>query len=170
ALGSLARSLPISNYHSDAGWYGFAQCRDVRRGHPLCLGLTYREMPPIVERYREKEGSLRNILTALKSVRLALALITYFVMTGILASLVPQGRDVSFYYSSLPVPLAALIVETGFRDFYGSVLFLVPAFLFFANLSVCSAYRFARELKKGRAGRHGPDILHLGLVLLLLGA
>ena len=113
---------------------------------------------------------MRNIFTALRSVRLALVLITYIVMTGILASLVPQGRDASYYFSSLSAPLAALIVETGFRDFYGSVLFLVPAFLFFANLSVCSAFRFARELKKGRAGRHGPDILHLGLVLLLLGA
>ena len=113
---------------------------------------------------------MRNVLAALKSVRLALALITYIVITGIISSLVAQGRDASYYYSSFPAPLASLIIATGFRDFYGSILFFIPVFLFFANLSVCSADRFARELKKGKAGRHGPDILHLGLVLLLLGA
>jgi cytochrome c biogenesis protein len=88
-----------------------------------------------------------TLLKALKSVRLALILIAYLAVTGILASLVPQGSN-----------------------FYGSLLFLVPAFLFFANLIACSTDRFVRELKKGRARRHGPDILHLGLILLVIGA
>ncbi len=113
---------------------------------------------------------MRKLFEALKSVRLALVLISYIAATGVLASLVPQGRDSSYYRSSLPEPLASVVVKTGFSDFYGSPLFLVPAFLFFANLSACSADRLARELRKGRAGRHGPDILHLGLIVLLIGA
>lgn len=79
--------------------------------------------------------------------KLALILIMYLAVSGILASL-----------------------AKGFSGFYGSPFFLIPAFLFFANLAACSAERFARELKKGKARRHGPDILHLGLILLLVGA
>jgi cytochrome c biogenesis protein ResB len=109
-------------------------------------------------------------LKALKSMRLALVLIAYIAVTGILASLLPQGRESSFYYSIMPAPLARLVLFSGFDDFYGSLPFLIPALLFFANLAACSADRFSRELKKGKARRHGPDIIHLGLILLLLGA
>jgi hypothetical protein len=92
---------------------------------------------------------MKRLFKALKSLRLAIILIAYLAVTGVLASLVPQGRG---------------------ADFYGSVFFLIPAFLFFANLAACSADRFARELKKGSGRKHGPDILHLGLILLLIGA
>jgi cytochrome c biogenesis protein ResB len=91
---------------------------------------------------------LRKLFKALRSVKLAIVLIAYLAVTGILASLAPQG----------------------FANFYGSALFLAPAFLFFANLAACSAERFVRERKKGKGRRHGPDILHLGLILLILGA
>ncbi len=113
---------------------------------------------------------MRVVLKALKSMRLALVLIAYFAVTGILSSLLPQGRESSFYYSILPAPLARIVLFSGFDYFYGSLPFLLPALLFFANLAACSADRFLRELKKGKARRHGPDILHLGLILLLLGA
>jgi hypothetical protein len=82
-------------------------------------------------------------------VKLTLVLIGYLLLTGIAASFRSQGHE---------------------SDFYGSLLFYIPAFLFFANLAACSADRFTRELKKGKARRHGPDILHLGLILLLMGA
>jgi cytochrome c biogenesis protein ResB len=114
---------------------------------------------------------VRKLLEALKSVKLALALIAYLILTGILASLVPQGREASFYYSTLPAFAAGLVLGSGFSRFYGSVLFLLPALIFFANLSACSADRFVRERGKSiDRRRHGPDILHLGLILLLVGA
>jgi cytochrome c biogenesis protein ResB len=114
---------------------------------------------------------VRSLFKALRSMGLAVGLIAYLALTGILSSLVPQGREAAYYYSTLPSLAADLVVKTGFRDFYGSPLFLVPAFVFFANLSACAASRLAREWKKPRKERrHGPDILHLGLVLLLLGA
>jgi hypothetical protein len=88
-----------------------------------------------------------TLFRSIKSVKLALILIAYLAVTGILASLVPRGAI-----------------------FYGSLFFLLPALLFFVNLSACSIDRFARELRKGKARSHGPDILHLGLILLLAGA
>jgi cytochrome c biogenesis protein ResB len=102
---------------------------------------------------------------------LGIGLIAYLAATGMLASLLPQGRDAAFYSSTLPPLAAYLAVKTGFSNFYGSLFFLFPALLFFANLSACAADRLVRELKKGRAARrHGPDILHLGLILLILSA
>jgi cytochrome c biogenesis protein len=90
---------------------------------------------------------MANVFKALKSIKLALALIAYLVIASVAASVLPRGAS-----------------------FYSTLYFLIPAFLFFANLAACSADRFAREIKKGGAGRHGPDILHLGLILLLIGA
>jgi hypothetical protein len=111
-----------------------------------------------------------KLFKAIKSVRLAIVLIAYLALTGIAASIVPQGREASYYYSTLPAIASDLVVKSGFSNFYGSAWFLVPAFLFFANLSACSTDRFIRELRKGGPRRHGPDILHLGLILLILGA
>jgi cytochrome c biogenesis protein ResB len=114
---------------------------------------------------------VRSPFKALRSMKLAVALIAYLIVTGILASLLSQGREASYYYSTLPPLLAGLVVKTGFSNFYGSLLFLIPALLFFANLSACAADRLVREFKKDRAvRRHGPDILHLGLILLILSA
>ncbi len=90
---------------------------------------------------------MRKLFKALTSVKLALVLISYLAVSGVIASL-----------------------AKGPSGFYSSLFFLIPAFLFFANLAACSAERFARELKKGKAGRHGPDILHFGLILLFIGA
>jgi cytochrome c biogenesis protein ResB len=107
----------------------------------------------------------------LRSIKLAIGLIAYLSLACVLASLLPQAREDSFYYAALPGALAALVVKTGFSNYFRSLLFLIPAFLLFANLSACSAGRLAAQLKKGRRERrHGPDILHLGLVLLFLGA
>jgi hypothetical protein len=62
-----------------------------------------------------------------------------------------------------------LVVQTGFKGFFGSVIFIIPVLVFFANLSACTVKRFIRELKKRGTHHHGPDILHIGLILLVLG-
>jgi len=105
---------------------------------------------------------------ALRSLKLTFLLLSYFAAMGISASLVPQGRDADYYRAAMPAFLADLVTKTGFSNFFASLLFLVPAFIFFANLSSCAAFRLSRELRKDRKKRrHGPDILHLGLVLLV---
>jgi hypothetical protein len=107
----------------------------------------------------------------LRSLKLAAVLISYLVATGIIASLLPQGREAAYYYSILPPFVAGLVMKTGFSNFYGSLLFLIPALLFFANLSACAVDRLVREMRKDRAKRrHGPDILHVGLMLLILSS
>ena len=102
--------------------------------------------------------------------RLAIGLIAYLAVTCILATLVPQGLADDEYRAMYPKIVAQLVVQTGFGGFFGSILFIIPAFLFFANLSACTVKRFVRELRKKAGRRHGPDILHVGLMALVIGS
>ncbi|HRY72660.1 MAG TPA: cytochrome c biogenesis protein ResB [Spirochaetia bacterium] len=113
---------------------------------------------------------MRKFLDFLRSMRLALILIAYLAATGVLATLVPQGREPEFYAGAYPKLVADLILSSGFSSFFRSWLFVLPSFLFFANLSACTMTRLLRELRKTGRRRHGPDILHVGLMLLVVGA
>jgi hypothetical protein len=84
----------------------------------------------------------------LTSVKLAVGLIAYLVVMSVASTLVPGWGN----------------------RFFTSVAFLVPAVAFFANLTACSLRRFVRELRRPHRRRHGPDLLHLGLIVLLVGS
>lgn len=114
---------------------------------------------------------MRAPFKALRSTGLAIFLIAYLAAASVAASFLPQGREAGYYRGSMPAPIAELAIRTGFTDFYASPAFLGPALLFFSNLSSCAAYRLAKELRKERKKRrHGPDLIHLGLVLLIAAA
>lgn len=102
--------------------------------------------------------------------RLAIGLIAYLAVTCILATLVPQGLPDEEYQAMYPKIVSMLVIQTGFGGFFGSILFVIPSFLFFANLSACTVKRFVRELRKKSKRRHGPDILHIGLMALVIGS
>jgi len=102
--------------------------------------------------------------------RLAIGLIAYLAVTCILATLVPQGLPTEEYQAMYPRIVSMLVIQTGFGSFFGSILFIIPSFLFFANLSACTVKRFVRELRKKSRRRHGPDILHIGLMALMIGS
>ena len=112
---------------------------------------------------------MRQILNVFKSVKLAVALILYIAITSILATLIPQGKEISFYQSQYPPLLASVIVATQFHIFFRSILFLVPALFFFVNLAVCAIDRLIRELRKKARMRIGVDLIHLGILLLIVG-
>jgi len=113
---------------------------------------------------------MKKLLAGLKSMKLAIALVSYFAAACVLATLVPQGRESEFYFEAYPKLFAELLVQSGFTRFFSSLLFLLPSLLFFANLAACAIDRFLRELRKSARRRHGPDILHLGLLFLVVGA
>ena len=101
-----------------------------------------------------------------KSLKLALLLILYLLISSALASLIPQNRPPVFYLERYP----ALLLALGLDHFFRSALFLFPALLFFVNLAVCSFARFHTRLR-GRSAHTqslGPDLLHLGLLLLMV--
>jgi hypothetical protein len=88
------------------------------------------------------------VLRVLTSVKVAIVLIAWLVLGGIAATVVPG-------------------MGTGF---FTSPAFLVPAVAFFVNLAACSVRRLVRELSRPGRHRHGPDVLHLGLLVLMVGA
>ncbi|OHD67557.1 MAG: hypothetical protein A2177_12315 [Spirochaetes bacterium RBG_13_68_11] len=66
--------------------------------------------------------------------------------------------------------IAATLVPGWGTRFFTSLAFLLPAAAFFVNLTACTIQRFVRELRRPIRRRHGPDVLHLGLLVLMVGA
>ncbi|OHD81646.1 MAG: hypothetical protein A3J97_06470 [Spirochaetes bacterium RIFOXYC1_FULL_54_7] len=112
---------------------------------------------------------MNKFLDRLTSIRLAIWLISYLLVGSILATLIPQGLPDVDYYEIYPKLVAQLVVQTGFKGFFGSIIFIIPVLAFFSNLAACTVKRFIRELKKRGTHHHGPDILHIGLILLVVG-
>lgn len=94
------------------------------------------------------EGYGALLLRWLTSVKVAIVLIAWLVVGSVLATVFPA--------------LGA--------GFFRSPAFLVPGLAFFANLCACSVRRFVREVRRPGRRRHGPDLLHLGLMVLAVGA
>lgn len=113
---------------------------------------------------------MRALYNFLKSMKLAVTLILILTLLSLLSTLIPQGEALETYYQRYPQALAWLIVNTGFHNFFRSLIFLFPAALFLINLTVCTYNRFYTRLKTGAKKRYGPDILHVGLILLFVGS
>ena len=105
----------------------------------------------------------------LKSVRLAVVLILVITALSLLATLVPQGRPDAWYQERFPRTLVTLIRLVSFDRFFSSAIFLVPVFLFTVNLGVCAADRLITRERNKAKRRHGPDLIHIGLLVLIAG-
>lgn len=105
-----------------------------------------------------------------RSVRLAVVLILIIAVLSILSTLIPQGKDTAFYFHSYGAFWAQVILRLEFHDFFRSILFLIPVGLFFINLTVCSIDRLINRERRGARRRHGPDLIHIGLLLMIIGA
>ncbi len=100
---------------------------------------------------------MRKLIEALSSLKLAAGLIVYLAIAGIVATLLRPG-SAGPAGAGLPGRSAA-----------AALLVILPLLLFLANLSTCAARRFLRQLRAKGRKRFGPDVLHLGLVLLVVG-
>jgi cytochrome c biogenesis protein len=99
--------------------------------------------------------------------KLAIVLILYLAITSALSTLIPQNEELSLYYSNYSPVLARIIETTNFYRFFRSVPFLFPIVVFFLNLLTCTVDRMVRRLRSSAKKRFGPDMIHLGLLLLL---
>ncbi len=104
----------------------------------------------------------------LKSVKLALILIGYLIVVSIIATLIPQGRQLSYYQKEFSPLIGGLIIRFGVSTFFRSFLFLVPLGIFFINLAVCTVDRIVRRFKYKSPLRPGPDLIHIGLLVLMI--
>jgi cytochrome c biogenesis protein len=104
-----------------------------------------------------------------KSVRLAVILILVIIVLSLLATLVPQGRPDAWYQASYSPALYAAIRLLRLGSFFRSYVFLVPVIFFTLNLGTCAVDRIVTRTRTGAKHRHGPDLIHIGLLVLIAG-
>lgn len=104
-----------------------------------------------------------------RSVKLAIVLILIITFTSIISTFIPQKEEMSFYLETYSRFTSWLILTSGFDSFFKSYIFIVPSVLFFVNLSVCTFERLKGRIKRKAKKRFGPDILHIGLLILIIG-
>lgn len=109
------------------------------------------------------------ILKFFRSVKLAIVLILIISFTSILSTLIPQNEEVIFYKEAYSAITSWLILTTGFNSFFRSLIFIIPFAFFFINLSVCTFDRLKVRIQRKAKKRFGPDILHIGLLILIIG-
>lgn len=111
-----------------------------------------------------------SLFKALRSVKLAIALVALLAAGAGAAGLIPQGLSPDAYRKAYPA-LSGPILAIGLDHYFSSLLFIATAGLFILNLGSCTAFRLVSELtKKGGRRRFGPDLLHAGFLVLALGA
>lgn len=93
-----------------------------------------------------KENKLFKILT---SVKLAIILLISLGLLAAISTLMPLGQ---------------------LENFFSSALFITLMFLFFINLSLCTIKRIYRELVGIIEIKVGVDLIHTGLMLLILSS
>jgi cytochrome c biogenesis protein ResB len=113
---------------------------------------------------------LRALYRFLRSVKLAITLILIIAALSIVGTLIAQGRGQASYFHQYGGFWAQVILTLGLDGLFRSPLFLVPAGLLFINLSVCTVDRLVSRSRHQVRRRHGPDLIHIGLLLLLVGA
>lgn len=112
---------------------------------------------------------MSNLYRFFRSVRLAVVLLLVITGLSVVATLIPQGRGEEYYRASYAPGMADLILGTRFDRFSTSLPFLAAVALFVVNLGVCTVHRMATRGRSGAARRHGPDLIHIGLLVLAVG-
>ena len=111
--------------------------------------------------------AVRAVWRFLKSTRVAVVLILVIVALSLASTFVPQGRPAAWYEAHLPRAFAAFIRAVGLDAFFRSAIFLVPVALFTVNLGACTVDRIVSRARRSAAHRYGPDLVHLGLLVLV---
>ena len=119
-------------------------------------------------------GREANALSVLyrffRSIRLAVVLILIIAALSIISTLIPQGNGTAFYFRKYGTFWGRVILSLDLHDLFRSMLFLMPVALFFTSLAICAAGRVVSRRRSRARPRHGPDLIHLGLLLLIIGA
>lgn len=104
-----------------------------------------------------------NLGRALASLRLTYLILGLFILAALCAGLIPQGLPEAEYSSRW-------ILVLGLDRFGRSPVLRILLVLFWTNLAACTLPRLGRTLRSRRFRRIGPDMTHIGLLILLAAA
>lgn len=107
------------------------------------------------------------ILKYISSLKLTAGVIISIIVVSIPATLIMQNQSHDFYLQRFPGNWGHLILALELDHFFSSIIFLALIAVFWINLFSCTVKRFIRQVQKLGKGRFGPDILHIGLLLLI---
>ncbi|MDZ7794494.1 MAG: cytochrome c biogenesis protein ResB [Spirochaetia bacterium] len=111
-----------------------------------------------------------KLLRLLFSLRLAIVLLILITLLSVAGGVLPQGGSAEMYSRLLPAPVAGAVLLLGLDHAFSSPLFFAAAGLFLINLGACTVRRFTAQQKLRRAKRSvGPDLLHIGILVLAAG-
>ena len=113
---------------------------------------------------------MKAIFKFFRSVKLAIVLLLIIIVFAILSTLVEQGKGEAFYRQAYQPTLANLVLASGLANFSSSLIFKVPLILFVINLGTCAVDRLVSRARRGAARRYGPDLIHVSLLVLCIGA
>lgn len=113
---------------------------------------------------------LQKFLKALSSLKLTIIILSLIIISTIPATMIVQNQTPEFYFANYPATLGSLIVLTSYDHFFSSSLFLFLLGLFWLNLFSCSVKRFIRQIQRKGKKRFGPDILHFGLLIMIIAS
>lgn len=110
---------------------------------------------------------IKSALKFLRSIKLAIVLLVLIALGSGIAGLLPQAPAGG---GSMARDLEGLALALGFGTWFHSPVFYALVAVFALNLGVCTAYRLWGQVRKKGRRRFGPDILHLGLLVLIAAA
>jgi len=108
------------------------------------------------------------ILKLISSIRVAVTLVIIIIILTLPATFLPQGEEAQFYLTNYPEWLAKSILYTHYYNFYRSTIFMIPVTLLFINLVGCTLRRLIKQFHVKKK-RFGPDIIHIGMIILMIG-
>jgi len=111
-----------------------------------------------------------NVIRILSSLKLTISVLILIIISSIPATLIIQKQTALFYLERYSQRAASIILRFEYDNYFSSLLFISLITIFFINLLSCTLKRFVKQLKKKGTKRFGPDILHLGLLILIVGA
>ena len=112
---------------------------------------------------QDKPGSRPGRLAAaLRSVRLAAAVLVVLAIVSALGTVIPRGRPPDFYSATYGRVAGALINWTGFADVYHAWWFITLLAWLLVSMSVCSLSRLGALLRESPVGPRDPDTLAPG--------
>ncbi len=107
------------------------------------------------------------LIRFLASTRLALVLILAGLVSAGFSTMIPQGLPPAEYPLRYGALAGRVLLAIGMDRFFSSVPFILLSSLFAVNLSACTVMRIRRRARAGISPVSGPDLIHIGFLLLL---
>ena len=112
---------------------------------------------------------MTSIYGFVKSTKVAVVLLIVIVVLSVIATLVPQGQEEAYYLAEFQPSTARLILSLQLDRFFSSVIFSITLAVFTLNLAACTLDRMVTRLRRRARKRFGPDLIHFGLLVLIVG-